>query len=80
MNTFRITLTLTSRKPRLDQVLLEALRLQTRNLQLKNISRSAFKALFNAKKIQIKGQNATPSSALASGTTDVDIIGYTDDV
>lgn len=79
MNAFRITLTLTTRKPRLDQVLLEALRLQTRNLQLKNISRSAFKALFNAKKIQIKGQNATPSSHLAAGTTDIDILGFSDD-
>lgn len=78
-NTFRITLVLSSPKPRLDQVLLEELRKQTRNLALKNISRIAFKELFKKKHVRIKGQPATPSSALAKGTTFVDITGYEDE-
>jgi hypothetical protein len=75
---FRVTLVLTRRHPRLDQVLMEELRKQSRNLALKTISRSTFKALFKKKHIRIKGQPATPSSALAPGTTYVDIIGYED--
>lgn len=75
-NAFRVTLTLTSPRPRLDQVLLEELRKQSQSLALKNISRTEFKELFKKKKIRIKGQNATPSSALARGTTYVDILGY----
>ena len=77
-NSFRITLELSSPKPRMDGALLEALRGQSRNLQLREISRTEFKALFKKKKILIKGQPATPSSALASGVTHVDILGYTD--
>lgn len=77
-NSFRITLVLTSRKPRIDQVLLEELRKQNRNLELRNISRTEFKELFRKKKIRIKGQAATPSSSLAQGTTFVDIHGFTD--
>ena len=73
---FRITLNLVARAPRLDQVLLEELRKQTRNLTLKTISRTQFKALFNEKRIRIKGQRATPSSAIAQGTTVVDILGF----
>jgi 23S rRNA-/tRNA-specific pseudouridylate synthase len=55
---------------------MEALRKQSRNLLLKNISRTEFKELFKAKKVRIKGQPATPSSALAEGTTYVDIMGF----
>lgn len=77
-NSFRVTLDLTSAKPRLDQVLIEALRKQTSNLALKNLSRSDFKELFKKKKIRIKGQPALPSSSIAQGTTYVDIIGFGD--
>lgn len=73
---FRLTLELSFRAPRLDNVLLEALRAQDRNAELKAVSRSVFKKLFDDKKILIKGQNARPSSALAAGTTYVDILGY----
>jgi hypothetical protein len=76
---FRLSLTLNAPKPRLDQVLLEELRKQSRNLALKNISRTEFKALFKSKKIRIKGQNALPSSSLAQGTTEVDIFGFESD-
>jgi hypothetical protein len=75
-NSFRVTLTVLTAKPRIDQVLLEALRAQSRNTILKRISRTEFKDLFKRKRILIKGQPATPSSALASGTTEVDILGF----
>ena len=77
-NSFRVTLDLASAQPRIDQVLLEELRKQKRNLDLQQISRSKFKELFKEKRIQIKGQSAVPSSALAQGTTIVDIIGFDD--
>jgi len=72
----RVTLNLETRKSRLDTVLLEALRNQTDNLDLKNISRTQFKELFKEKRIRIKGQPALPSSGLAAGSTDVDVMGY----
>ncbi|MCM2324313.1 MAG: hypothetical protein NDJ90_13735 [Oligoflexia bacterium] len=75
-NAFRVTLTLASPRPRLDQVLLEELRKQKRNHFLRNISRTEFKELFRKKRVRIKGQSATPSSSLARGTTYVDILGY----
>lgn len=75
-NSFRIELILNQRAPRLDNVLLEAIRAQTRNGTLRAISRSTFKKLFDEKKILIKGQSAKTSSSLAVGTTYVDIIGY----
>jgi len=75
----RLTLTLNHKMPRLDNLLLEAIRTQERNLELKRISRTAFKALFNDKKVLIKGQCAKPSSALAAGTTYIDILGYEDE-
>lgn len=75
-NSFRIILTLNHKLPRLDTVLLEAIRGQEDNLELKRISRTAYKALFNEKKILIKGQAAKPSSGLAAGITYVDILGY----
>jgi len=75
-NSFRITLAVPSPRPRIDQVLLDELRKQSRNTILKNISRTEFKELFKKKRILIKGQPATPSSALASGSTVVDILGF----
>ena len=75
-NAFRVTLELSRREPRMDKVLLEAIRAQNRNLALREISRTDFKELFKKKKILIKGQPATPSSSLESGTTHVDILGF----
>ena len=75
-HSFRLTLELTSSRPRIDQVLLEELRKQNRSLLLRNISRTEFKELFKKKKIRIKGQPAVPSSSLAKGTTYVDILGF----
>ena len=75
-DSFRIVLTVNKRLPRLDGILLEAIRAQDKNDELKRISRTIFKGLFNDKKILIKGQCAKPSSSLATGTTYVDILGY----
>lgn len=75
-NSFRITLELHSPEKRLDAVLLQAIKAQNENLDLREISRTTFKELFNSGKIQIKGQNARPSSSLAKGTTYVDILGF----
>lgn len=75
-NSFRITLELYRSAKRLDTVLLEAIKQQSDNLNLREISRSAYKELFNQGKIQIKGQNARPSSSVAKGITYVDIIGF----
>lgn len=73
---FRVTLNLDFAESRMDNVLLNALRVQTENEKLKAISRSGLKDLFNQKKILIKGQRAKSSSALAKGTTYVDILGF----
>ena len=78
-NSFRVTLELGVKLPRLDSVLLEYLRHQERNADLKRISRTVFKKLFDEKRIVIKGQAAKPSSGLAAGTTYVDILGYSED-
>jgi hypothetical protein len=43
---------------------------------LREISRTKMKELFTTGRILIKGQRATPSSALAKGITYVDILGY----
>lgn len=75
-NSFRIVLELNRAEKRLDNVLLLAIRSQNDNLDLREVSRTTFKELFNSGKIQIKGQNARPSSAVAKGTTYVDILGY----
>lgn len=75
-NSYRITLNLDHPESRMDNVLLNALREQEDNLTLKNLSRGALKDLFNEKKIMIKGQRAKSSSALAKGTTYVDILGF----
>ncbi len=75
-SSFRIVLELNRAEKRLDGVLLQALRDQNENINLKNISRVAFKELFKNSKVLIKGQNAKTSSALAKGTTYVDILGF----
>lgn len=76
LGAFRITLELKSPAPRLDTVLLQALRAQKENHALRHLSRTAFKGLFDDGKITIKGQRAKPSSAIAAGTTFVDILGF----
>lgn len=73
---FRLTIEVFTKNDRLDNVLLQAMRAQNENLDIKNISRTQFKGLFNEKRIQIKGQNARPSSSLNRGITFVDILGY----
>ncbi|MNJ93378.1 hypothetical protein D3C87_110580 [compost metagenome] len=73
---FRIVINLERSEKRMDNVLLQALRDQNGNVKLKEISRANFKELFNSGKIMIKGQRAKPSSALAKGTTYVDILGF----
>jgi hypothetical protein len=60
----------------MDNKLLASLKEQTENPQLQAISRAALKKLFTDGRIQIKGQRARPSSALAKGITYVDILGY----
>ena len=75
-NSFRIAITLDYPESRMDNVLLNALREQEDNDQLKAMSRTALKDLFSKKRIVIKGQRAKSSSALAKGTTYVDILGY----
>lgn len=73
---FRITIDIPRAERRLDTVLLNAIKCQNENLNLREISRTAFKELFNKGRILIKGQRATPSSAVAKGITYVDILGY----
>ena len=75
-NSFRIAINLTHAEPRMDNILLNALREQNENETLKAMSRPLLKDLFAEKKIVIKGQRAKSSSALATGTTYVDILGY----
>ncbi len=70
---FRVVLKMNSRQPRLDVHLLEALR-ASEHSELKRISRTQFKKLFDDKKILIKGQPAKPSSSLNTGTTYVDVL------
>lgn len=73
-NSFRVVLELNRAEKRLDNILLAALREQSENIDLKNISRTEFKDLFKNGKVSIKGQNAKTSSAVAKGTTYVDIL------
>ncbi|MNS87481.1 hypothetical protein D3C72_1214280 [compost metagenome] len=73
---FRVTLDLYKSAKRLDNVLLQALRDQNENINLKHITRMTFKNLFTDGKILIKGQRARVSSAVAKGITYVDILGY----
>ncbi len=73
-NSFRIILELESKEPRLDSVLMEALKAQSENEELNQISKLHLKRLFNEKKIFIKGQNAKAKSSVNSGTTYVDVL------
>lgn len=72
----RIILNLNYPESRMDNILLAACREQEDNANLKIISRGALKNLFNEGKVMIKGQRAKSSSALAKGTTYVDILGF----
>ncbi len=71
---FRIILNLERHESRMDTVLLNALKAQKENLDMKNISRGKLKEYFVNGQIEIKGQIARPSSSLAKGTTYVDIL------
>lgn len=73
---FRVVIELFKSAKRLDNVLLAALKAQNENLDLREITRTKFKDLFTSGRIQIKGQKAGPSSAIAKGVTYVDILGY----
>lgn len=75
-NSYRITLNLEAPESRMDNVLLNALREQEENAQLRLVSRTQLKEMFNQKKIMIKGQRAKSSSSLAKGITYVDILGF----
>lgn len=70
----RVVLELFKPEKRLDNVLLTALRAQKEDINLKNITRMAYKELFASGKILIKGQRAKPSSGVAKGTTYVDVL------
>lgn len=76
LKAYRITLTLDQPHSRMDNVLLDAMREQTDNDKIAGMSRTALKELFNKKRIMIKGQRAKSSSALAAGTTYVDVLGF----
>ncbi|MBC7692013.1 MAG: hypothetical protein H7222_09600 [Methylotenera sp.] len=71
-----LTIELSTSRPRIDTVLLEELRKQNENHYLRNISRTEYKELFKKKRIRIKGQSAVPSSALAKGSTIIEVVGY----
>jgi ribosomal 50S subunit-recycling heat shock protein len=73
---FRIILELNRAEKRLDTALLAAIRLVDDNLTLREITRTEFKELFNSGRVLIKGQRAKPSSAVAKGTTYVDLLGF----
>lgn len=73
---YRVVLELTTAAKRIDVVLLAALRKQNENLNLREITRTKFKDLFLTGKIQIKGQKANSTSAVAKGVTYVDILGF----
>ncbi len=73
---FRITLEMERAQSRLDSCLLTAMKTQTQQPELSQISRSKFKQLFNNGHILIKGQRAKPTSSLAKGITYVDILGF----
>lgn len=73
-NSFRIILNLQYPKARMDNVLLDALKAQSDDLSMKNISRGALKELFGKSRVMIKGQRAKSSSSLAAGITYVDIL------
>jgi hypothetical protein len=73
-NSFRVKIELSAPEPRLDLVILDALKQQTENMELKLISKAHLKRLFTEKKVLIKGQNAKPKSMLNTGITYIDIL------
>lgn len=73
---FRVIIELKFKAARLDSVLMEKLREQKENLDLKNITRTQFKKLFQEHRVVIKGQAARPSSGLSAGVTYVDLLGF----
>jgi ribosomal 50S subunit-recycling heat shock protein len=73
---FRVVLDLVRSEKRLDNILLLSLKAQKENLNLRILTRGAFKKLFSEGRIQIKGQRARPSSSVNKGFTYVDILGY----
>ncbi len=73
-NSFRITLELETPEPRLDTVLMDALKNQNENEELNLISKTHLKKLFTEKRVLIKGQNAKAKSPLNSGVTYIDIL------
>jgi hypothetical protein len=73
-NSFRVTLELEASEPRLDIVLHDALKKQTENENLSQISKKALKDLFISKKVLIKGQSAKAKSNINVGTTYIDIL------
>ena len=75
-NSHRVTIEVHARLSRMDNKLLMVLKEQTENPKLQAISRNALKQLFLDGRIQIKGQRAKSSSAIAKGITYVDILGY----
>ena len=73
-NSFRLTLELQEPQERLDIILIDALKKQSENEALSNISKTQLKKLFSEKKVLIKGQNAKPKSPINSGVTYIDIL------
>ncbi len=73
-NSFRVTLELETKAERLDHVLMEALKAQTENEELSQVSKLHLKRLFTDKKILIKGQSAKAKSSVNTGTTYVDVL------
>lgn len=71
---FRIVLELERSESRMDTVLLNALKAQKEDLNMRNITRGKLKEYFTNGQVQIKGQIARPSSGLAKGTTYIDIL------
>jgi hypothetical protein len=73
-NSFRIKLELDAPQERLDYALMDALKAQDENEDMKQMSKTLLKKLFVEKKILIKGQSAKPKSKVNSGETYVDIL------
>ena len=73
-NSLRVTLDLEAPVARLDTILMDALKQQTENEDLSNVSKAHLKRLFAEKKILIKGQNARAKSPINKGITYIDIL------
>lgn len=73
-NSYRITLELSESQPRLDITLMDALKAQDENIDMKNVTKSHLKKLFAEKKVLIKGQSARAKSSINKGVTHIDIL------